>query len=105
MAVQSRDWIELHDLLRESLGEQTADKLMDFLPPVGWADVATKDDLRALETRLRGEMAEVRGEIAELRGQIGTLRGDLFKWVTGIVMTGMVASAGIGAAVASVIAG
>jgi hypothetical protein len=34
------------------LGEEQANTLMSLLPPVGWADVATKDDLRQLEARL-----------------------------------------------------
>jgi hypothetical protein len=42
---------------------------MELLPPVGWADVATKQDLRALEQRLeRLEHLEVR--IDELAREI-----------------------------------
>jgi hypothetical protein len=48
-----------HDLYRameELLGTERADTLMSLLPPVGWADVATKDDLRHLEARMEAHM-------------------------------------------------
>ena len=32
----------------------------------GWADVATKQDLRILETSLRADIAELRGEMRAL---------------------------------------
>jgi hypothetical protein len=37
----------MHDHLVEILGAETADSLMEYFPPVGWADVATKRDLDA----------------------------------------------------------
>ena len=43
---------ELYRAVEELLGTQVADTLMALLPPVGWADVATKDDLLQLEARL-----------------------------------------------------
>ena len=47
---------------------------MEHLPPGGWDNVATKDDVNTAVTlaegRLNGEFAKVRGEIAELRGEI-----------------------------------
>jgi hypothetical protein len=43
---------ELYRAVEELLGTKTADTLMSLLPPVGWADVATKDDLHQLEARL-----------------------------------------------------
>jgi len=43
---------ELYRAVEELLGTKTADTLMALLPPVGWADVATKDDLLQLEARL-----------------------------------------------------
>lgn len=43
---------ELYLAVEEVLGTQRADTLMALLPPVGWADVATKEDLHQLEARL-----------------------------------------------------
>lgn len=43
---------ELYRAIEELLGTERADTLMSLLPPVGWSDVATKDDLRQLEARL-----------------------------------------------------
>ena len=38
------------------LSEEAADTLMELLPPVGWADVATKTDLQHLRDELKGDM-------------------------------------------------
>jgi len=42
----------LYRQLETVLGPDHADTMMALLPPVGWADVATKTDLAALEGRL-----------------------------------------------------
>jgi hypothetical protein len=54
----------------EAMGPERAAAMMDMLPPVGWADLATKDDVRTSGIELRGEMAELRGELRELRGEM-----------------------------------
>lgn len=38
------------------MGSDSAETLMSLLPPVGWADVATKHDLAALGDRVLGAM-------------------------------------------------
>lgn len=43
---------------------------MAYLPPVGWADVATKRDLDNLGHQLSAEIAGVRIEIAGVRTEI-----------------------------------
>lgn len=52
MAVDETRRYELHEAARRTLGEMPGDTLMELLPPVGWADVATKHDLARLEERL-----------------------------------------------------
>ena len=48
MVVDERTRHEMYSGLEEKLGPDVADALMAHLPPVGWADVATKQDLAAL---------------------------------------------------------
>lgn len=45
MAIDERSRHELYRRLEETLGPEAATTLMEHLPPVGWADVATKRDL------------------------------------------------------------
>ena len=52
MVLDERSRHQLYLRLEEVLGPDAATTLMEHLPPVGWADVATKRDLDALEERL-----------------------------------------------------
>ena len=53
------------------LNEEAADTLMELLPPVGWADVATKTDLQHLRDELKSDIHSLRNE---LKGDIQNLR-------------------------------
>lgn len=55
MAITERDRHTLYQRLEQVLGEEEATTLMEHLPPVGWADVATKTDLQNLEYRLEAK--------------------------------------------------
>jgi ribosomal protein L29 len=92
MAVTEETRHRLHQSLERVLGEEQAATLMEHLPPVGWADVATKQDLAglrevsradlaALSGELRADMADLRtelkGEMAELRVELKTEMADL----------------------------
>jgi hypothetical protein len=52
MAVDERNRLQLAEALKRALGDEEGVTLMELLPPVGWADVATKHDLLALESRI-----------------------------------------------------
>jgi len=52
MAVDERSRHELYLKLEETLGPDAATTLMEHLPGVGWADVATKHDLDGLRRDL-----------------------------------------------------
>lgn len=71
----------LRDQLAETLGSETAGKLMEHVPPVKWDELATKDDLRVMAAELRVEMregfAEVKDSIAEVKGSIAELKGSI----------------------------
>ncbi len=59
MAVDERSRHELYRRLEEVLGPEAATTLIEHLPPVGWADVATKHDLTGLEQRIELRFARV----------------------------------------------
>jgi hypothetical protein len=52
---QSRHRMYKH--LEEIMGVEDAGVLMEHLPPVGWADVATKRDLDMLRLEWRADLA------------------------------------------------
>ena len=69
MALDERARHELFLRLEQVLGPESAETLMEMMPPVGWADVATKRDLDALEERmdLRFEIVDQRFEAMDQR--------------------------------------
>lgn len=85
MPVDDRTRLNLLRRLEAVLGSEEANTLMAHLPPVTWNEVATKDDLDALGTALRGDMksleTSLRSELhvgfAELRTEMATLRTDI----------------------------
>jgi hypothetical protein len=62
MVLDERARHELFLRLEQVLGPESAETLMEMMPPVGWADVATKRDLDTLVQRmdLRFELVDQR---------------------------------------------
>ncbi len=108
----------LHAKLADTLGDDEAALLMDYLPPVGWADVATKRDLDvlgtatkhdidtlgaatkhdidALRTELRAEIQVVHTELhsmrSDLHAEISDLKSTLLMWLVPTVIGSIVVS-------------
>ncbi|MEI6298857.1 MAG: hypothetical protein WCP50_04600 [Actinomycetota bacterium] len=56
MSITEASRFQLRTAIGQILNEEAADTLMELLPPVGWADVATKTDLQHLRDELKGDM-------------------------------------------------
>ena len=77
MAVDERSRHELYRRLEEVLGPEAATTLIEHLPPVGWAGVATKHDLAALEERMELRFARVDERFNGVDGRINAMGSEL----------------------------
>jgi hypothetical protein len=110
MSVDERSRHELHGKLEQVLGAKEAGTLMSYLPPVGWADVATKRDLDHLEGVLRSEIQALDARVQGLEGLHSEIRGlhaqihseihSAVPWILGFVSSLFIALAGIAFAAA-----
>jgi hypothetical protein len=63
MSVNERSRIQLAEALKRVLGPDEGVTLMELLPPVGWADVATKHDLLMQEDRMDARFESLEGRM------------------------------------------
>ena len=76
MAITERNRHRMYQRLEEVLGREQAATLMEHLPPVGWADVATKRDLEMLELRFESMLhRELRAQTFRLLAACTALAG------------------------------
>ncbi|MBK5222435.1 MAG: hypothetical protein JJE52_06105 [Acidimicrobiia bacterium] len=66
MAITEPKRHKLYQHLTDVLGPEEADTLMEHLPPVGWANVATKDDLARLDVSIDGRFAHMDVRFAQV---------------------------------------
>jgi len=93
MSISERARHHLYESARRTWDGDAAEALMALLPPVGWADVATKSDLQGVERTLR---ADLRAETQTLRAEMHSLfRAQTWRF-SGAILAGM----GLAAAVA-----
>ena len=85
MVISERSRHDLYEAAKRGLGPEAAETLMELVPPVGWAEVATKQDLQRLEAATRQDIQNLQESIKKdlailehtMRGEMEKLRGDL----------------------------
>ena len=88
MAATQAQRAALYASLVDSMGEEAADTLMNQLPPSGWDQMATKEDLAGVELRLQAaftaaiaqinaKFAETNARITETNARIAETNADL----------------------------
>src|SRR5918995_1691260 len=68
--IEERARHELYRGVEELLGTDRADTLMSLLPPVGWADVTTKTDLRSLDDRIDSRFSRVDARFTAIEARL-----------------------------------
>ena len=59
MTISEAERLELHLKLKNVLGDNMADVLMEHLPPTGWGDVARKSDIDYLAALMEAKFDAV----------------------------------------------
>lgn len=77
MAATQAQRAALYASLVDSMGEEAADTLMDQLPPTGWDQMATKEDLAGVELRLQAALATLLAQFTETNARITETNADL----------------------------
>ena len=105
MSIHEHQRYSLHQALAAQLGPENAATLMAYLPPVGWADVATKhdllivrNDLDALEQRLDLRFETINHRIA---AEIADVRTEIHRSVRTMTITFVAATTAIVSAIAA----
>lgn len=76
VVIDERRRNDLYNGLEESLGAERAETLMAFLPPLGWGDVATKQDIASLRQETKQDIALVKASIAGVKQDVALLRQE-----------------------------
>ncbi|MGZ4691805.1 MAG: hypothetical protein ACXVJW_14375 [Acidimicrobiia bacterium] len=96
MSIDEARRLLLHDAARNAWGAEAALVLMEMLPPTGWADVATRQQLDQLEarfnSRLDHELAAVR---FELRAEMADGYRRIIQWNVATVIAAITAMTAI----------
>lgn len=85
MTITDKQRTGVHNCLRDLMGQEMADIMMELLPPVGWGEVVRRQDMNGLGVSLRAEMSETRSDLQreiqavrhELKAEIQQVRTEL----------------------------
>lgn len=83
MAVDERRRHQMYLALEELVGGEVASTMMEHLPPVGWADVATAHGVGQEVALVRADM---QAGFAELRAEITRSSQRVIMWTVGVMV-------------------
>ena len=95
MAITEKSRHKLFQRLEELLGTEQAATLMEHLPPVGWADVATKRDLDAVRLDIDALAANTKRDLDALGDRIMAALYRSQRNLTLGLLSGMIALDGL----------
>ena len=122
--INDADRRKLFEALREAIGSEPSELLMELLPPTGWAHLATsadvamvrtdidiaktelrieiqdvrtelKGDIQRLDANIQDLRTELKGDIQEVRGEVQDLRGRIDGLVPKLVAANIASMIGI----------
>ena len=100
MSITEASRFQLRTAIGQILDEEAADTLMELLPPVGWADVATKTDIQHLRDEMQHLRDELKGDMLNLQLTIEVNVRKLIHEQTKWLITTMIAMNAVTVAVA-----
>lgn len=100
MSITEASRFQLRTAIGLILSEEAADTLMELLPPVGWADVATKTDIQHLRDEMQHLRNELKGDMLNLQLTIEVNIRKLIHEQTKWLITTMIAMNAVTVAVA-----
>ena len=85
MTISDSQRTDVHNCLRDLMGQEMADIMMELLPPAVWGEVVRRQDVNGLGISLRAELSETRSDLQreiqavrhELKAEIRELRNEL----------------------------
>ncbi len=96
MAIDEARRHELHESARRALGAHAGDTLMELLPPVGWADVATKRDVDALSIATKRDLEVLEIQIrAAITDAVRGAEHRILAWMFTTVLAGIAISVAV----------
>lgn len=86
MTVSEAQRFEMHLGLRNILGDEVANSLMEHLPPSGWSDVARTGDIDRLEARIDRLEADMKEGFQSVRSSMRVMVGSFVAVSIGIIV-------------------
>ncbi len=113
MSITEQQRHDLHSWLEETMGEDRAATLMGYLPPVGWANVATKTDLDHLRAVTKADIdhlqavtkADIERLVTKIEATEARVLGTMHKEFASMTRTLLVVIVGAIAAVVAAATG